>query len=54
MPMLCVYGDDEATSGCRDAPDGLLRKEPRHGGHHFDGDLDALLEIVLRHLGRAR
>ena len=52
LPMVCVYGEDEPTSGCRDAPDDLLRKEPRKGGHHFDGDLEALVETVLRLLGR--
>ncbi len=48
VPMVCVFGEDEPVSGCRDAPGGLLRKEPRTGGHHFDGDLDALVDIVLR------
>lgn len=50
-PMLCIYGDDEASSGCRDAPDGLLRKEERKGGHHFDGNEDALLDLILDLIG---
>lgn len=54
LPMLCVYGTDEASSGCRDAPDGLLRKEARPGGHHFDGNQDALLDLILRLIGVRR
>lgn len=50
-PMLCIYGDDEDSSGCRDAPDGLLRKEARKGGHHFDGNEDALLDHILQLIG---
>ena len=50
-PMLCIYGDDEASSGCRDAPDGLLRKEARKGGHHFDGNDGALLDLILDLIG---
>lgn len=51
-PMLCVYGANEAVSGCRNAPDGLVRKDERRGGHHFDGDPDALLQSVLKLLER--
>lgn len=45
--MVCVYGADEETSGCRDAPAGLLVKDERGGGHHFDGNCDALVQHVL-------
>lgn len=47
LRMVCVYGNDEPTSGCRDAPDGLLRKDERTGGHHFDGDANALVSHVM-------
>ena len=47
-PMVCVFGSDEKSSGCRQAPQGLLRKVERKGGHHFDGDLAALVQDVLQ------
>jgi type IV secretory pathway VirJ component len=49
--MLCVFGEEEPVSGCRDAPAGLLRKDMRKGGHHFDGDFDALMKDVIEFLG---
>ncbi len=48
VPMVCVYGRDEPTSGCRDAPADLVSKDEREGGHHFDGNVDALVAHVLR------
>ena len=47
-PMVCVFGSDEKSSGCRDAPDGLLRRDERQGGHHFDGDFAALVQDVMQ------
>lgn len=47
-PMVCVFGSDEKSSGCRQAPQGLLRKDERKGGHHFDGDLAALVQDVMQ------
>ena len=48
VPMMCVFGSDEKTSGCRNAPNGLLRKDERQGGHHFDGDFPALVRSVMQ------
>ncbi|HEX3159355.1 MAG TPA: AcvB/VirJ family lysyl-phosphatidylglycerol hydrolase [Gemmatimonadaceae bacterium] len=53
MRMLCVYGTDEADSGCRDADPTLMAKAARRGGHHFDGDYEALARLVLDALARA-
>jgi type IV secretory pathway VirJ component len=50
--MLCVYGREEETSGCRDAPEGLMKKDARNGGHHFDRDTDALVAHVLSLLAK--
>lgn len=47
LRMVCVYGNEEPTSGCRDAPTGLLRTDARSGGHHFDGNAEALVAHVL-------
>ena len=52
VPMVCVYGADEKSSGCEGAREGLVRKEMRDGGHHFDGDKNALVESVLRLIAR--
>ena len=45
--MVCVYGREEPTSGCRDAPAGLMTKDERDGAHHFDGNVEALLAHVF-------
>lgn len=52
VPMVCVYGSEEKSSACRDAPSGLMRVEERKGGHHFDGADDTLAPVVLQLLGR--
>ena len=46
VPMLCIYGRDEKESLCRTAPAGLMTVVPRNGKHHFDGNYDALGDIV--------
>ncbi len=51
-PMVCVYGSEEKVSGCRDLREGLLRKEMRGGGHHFDGDSNALVQSVMSLISR--
>jgi type IV secretory pathway VirJ component len=48
--MLCVYGRDEKESACRDADSTLLERIERPGKHHFDGDHDALADLVLSRL----
>jgi len=47
VPMLCVYGLEEKESGCRDAPDSLVKRYARSGAHHFDGDYRALADIII-------
>ena len=47
VPMLCVYGLEEKESGCRDAPDSLVKRYARGGAHHFDGDYRALADIII-------
>lgn len=49
--MTCVFGSDEKSSACRDAPPELMHVEMRTGGHHFDGADDTLADVVLRMLG---
>jgi type IV secretory pathway VirJ component len=46
-PMLCVYGEKEGESLCRDLPAGLARLLPTEGKHHFGGDYAKLASAVL-------
>lgn len=46
MRMLCVYGEEEKESACRDAPAGLVTAVSRKGGHHFEGDYEALGDLI--------
>lgn len=48
--MLCIFGTEERESLCRDAPEGLMIKLAKPGGHHFDGDNPALATAVLAQL----
>jgi type IV secretory pathway VirJ component len=52
VKMLCVYGEEEKQSGCRDAPDSLVTHYSRAGAHHFDGDYRALADVIIAALPR--
>ena len=45
--LVCVYGAEEADTGCRDASPALLTRVARPGAHHFDGDYALLGRVVL-------
>ena len=45
--LVCVYGQDEDDSACRDADPTLVERVGRPGAHHFDGDHAALARVVL-------
>jgi type IV secretory pathway VirJ component len=47
MHLLCVYGEKESDSLCRDLPTGLARLLPTAGSHHFGGDYQTLAAAVL-------
>ncbi|MGE0440668.1 MAG: AcvB/VirJ family lysyl-phosphatidylglycerol hydrolase [Gemmatimonadales bacterium] len=51
IPLLCVFGADEKESLCRDAPEGLMDRVRRPGGHHFDGDRAALAGVIAARAG---
>ena len=53
VPMVCIYGTDEKESLCRTAPAGLMTVIARNGKHHFDGNYDALGNIVYEAIVRA-
>jgi len=44
---LCIYGDDDADSLCRHLPNGRVKVVKLAGGHHFNGDYDAVAEVVV-------
>jgi len=46
-PLLCVYGEKESDSLCRDLPAGLAQLLPTAGAHHFGGDYKKLAAAVL-------
>lgn len=46
VPLLCVRGEDEDESLCDVLPQSIREVRVR-GGHHFDGDYDAVAKIVL-------
>jgi len=50
MRMLCIYGKDEKESLCRTAPAGLMTVIQRDGKHHFDGNYDAIADILYQAL----
>lgn len=47
-PMQCARGEEEADSACPALPDGLVDKVVLPGGHHFDGNADAVAATPLR------
>jgi type IV secretory pathway VirJ component len=49
---LCVFGAGDKDSLCADLPGGTAGITQLPGGHHFDGDYDALARLVLKFAGR--
>lgn len=49
VPLLCVHGADEDDSPCR-TPQPTMRVASLPGGHHYDGDYDALGALIVREL----
>jgi type IV secretory pathway VirJ component len=44
---LCMYGEDEDDSFCPAIPAGHVHPIALPGGHHFDGDYDRVVELIL-------
>ncbi len=47
-PVLCIYGDDEDDSLCRNLEPGSARVVAVKGGHHFAGNYEALAQIIMK------
>lgn len=50
--VLCVYGVEEKASACLDPALAAVARIRTGGGHHFDGDYQALGERVLEIFGK--
>jgi type IV secretory pathway VirJ component len=49
---VCVFGTGDKDSLCADFPPGTPGMVELSGGHHFDGDYDALARLALKFAGR--
>ena len=50
VAMMCVFGEDEKESLCRDGTDLPMRRVARSGAHHFDGDYRGLADEIMKSL----
>jgi type IV secretory pathway VirJ component len=48
--LLCVYGEEETDSLCRELPEGKGKAVMMKGSHHFGGNYQALVDAVLAEL----
>ena len=51
--MQCFYGQDEGDSDCPDLAKRGVQVIRTTGGHHFDGNYDALADDIMRRLAAA-
>jgi len=51
--VLCIYGEEEDDSACLSPSLANLAKIKTTGGHHFDGDYEALGQKMLDQLKAA-
>lgn len=55
MPAaLCIYGDDDADSLCPHLQNSRVKLVKLAGGHHFNGDYDAVAQVVVEAATRAQ
>jgi type IV secretory pathway VirJ component len=50
--VLCIYGEDEEESLCRQNLPPAVKVFPRNGGHHFNGSYAEIGDLILQALGR--
>ncbi len=48
LRTLCVYGQQERDSLCRDTLPAVVTKVPLSGGHHFDGQYTGIVQAVFQ------
>lgn len=50
LQVLCIYGLDDASSGCRDADSTIVARYARTGGHRIAGGFDVMADVLGRGL----
>ena len=53
IPLLCLYGDDETDSICKDINMPNAHVVAMSGGHHFDGNYQGLADEVLKYMKKS-
>ena len=53
IPLLCLYGDDETDSICKDISMSNANVVAMSGGHHFDGDYRGLADEILKYVKKS-
>jgi type IV secretory pathway VirJ component len=54
VPLLCVYGADETDSPCPQLKGSNVSVIKLPGAHHFDGNYDALAQLILAQMTSRR
>lgn len=54
MPLLCVYGEKEKDSLCRDLDPKLIAIERQPGSHHFAGRYSEIADVILSHVAATK
>ena len=47
VPVTCVHGSDESDSGCLGLAGAQVRVVPLGSGHHFGGNYERVVELIL-------
>lgn len=50
IKTLCIYGEEEKDSICKNLKSSLARAILMKGGHHFGGNYSAIAEVILREM----
>lgn len=50
-PVVCLQGEDDDDSACRDIKSGISRTVVLPGGHHMGGDYDRVGAIIMESVG---
>ena len=48
MKVICVYGNREKDSLCRELDPGDAKLIQVQGGHHFSNDYKTLTDVIVR------
>lgn len=51
-PLVCIYGDQETDDACPTFSPRIIKQVKLTGGHHFDGDFNAVGQAILNEIKR--